>query len=80
MGDQEGYEDTFCDCMSLIYEKVKEGNVVGFTSPEGYDFSHSESVINGQFIGLALDMDNQDDLTNERITKWVEDIKADFGL
>ena len=30
------------------------------------------------FWGLCLDEDNQDELTQERITKWVEKIKEEF--
>ena len=80
MGDQETYEDTFCNCMFLIYEKVKEGNIVGFTSTEGYSFTDSESVIDGKFIGLALDRDTQDELTESRINNWIKEIKDDFGF
>ena len=80
MGDQDSYTDTFCDSIKLIYDEVKDAKVVGATSTEGYDFEESQSVIDGKFIGLALDEDNQDDLTSERIEKWANQIKGDFGI
>ena len=80
LGDQEGYEDTFCNSMSLLYAKVSEAKIIGQTSIEGYEFSESDSVVDGQFVGLAIDEMNQDDLTQERLEKWVEQIKGDLGL
>ncbi len=80
LGDQEGYEDEFCNALGLIYEQTKENgaNIIGFTSTDGYKFEESKAVVDGKFVGLVIDEDNQDDLTDERISNWVEDIKADI--
>lgn len=78
LGDQESYADTFCDALSLIYDKVKAAKVVGFTSTEGYEFEESESIINGEFMGLIIDEDNQEELTNTRLESWVIQIKDHF--
>lgn len=80
LGDQEGYEDTFCDALGSLYEQVisSGAKVVGFTSTDTYDFQESKAVIDGKFVGLTLDEDNQDDLTDDRIKTWVESIKADI--
>ena len=77
LGDQEGYEDTFCDALGEIYTQVKskDANIVGFTSIDGYEFEESKAVMDGEFVGLILDEDNQDDLTDERIQAWAEQIK-----
>jgi flavodoxin I len=37
-------------------------------------------VKNGKFVGLALDEDNQSDLTDERIKAWVTALKKEFAL
>lgn len=82
MGDQESYADEYCDALRLLYEAVKEkgANIVGSWENEGYDFEDSKAIgDDGKFVGLALDADNQDDLTEERIGKWVESIKSDFS-
>jgi len=78
LGDQDGYGETFCDSLGIFYEKVKKGKVVGRTSTKGYDFDDSIGVIDGEFIGLCIDEDTQDKLTDERLKNWYEDIKKYF--
>ncbi|MDU7693093.1 MAG: flavodoxin [Helicobacter sp.] len=78
IGDQDSYSDTFADGISAIYAVAKGGNVIGQTSTDGYEFDDSQSVVDGKFVGLILDQDNQDDLTDERIKNWVSDIKSKF--
>ena len=78
LGDQDGYGSTFCDSLGCFYEKVKAGKIVGSTSTNGYDFEESTGVMDGEFIGLCIDEDNQDDMTDERLKNWYEDIKGSF--
>ncbi|CBG40674.1 flavodoxin [Helicobacter mustelae] len=78
LGDQDTYSDTFCDSLSHLYEKVKLGKVVGHTDVDGYDFSDTKSIEDGKFVGLVIDEDNQEDLSDERIKKWVAEIKPLF--
>lgn len=77
LGDSDSYPDTFTNGMAEIYNAVKDKGctVVGAVSTDGYEYSESESVVDGKFVGLALDYDNQEDLTEERIENWVEQIK-----
>ena len=78
-GDSSSYPDTFCDAMGKIYQAVKDkATVIGFTDMEGYSCDASEAVVNDRFVGLALDEDNESDLTPERIDKWVESLKSAF--
>lgn len=81
-GDQDGYEDNFVDGMGILY-KVAINNgafVVGDGwSTESYDFDESVAVEDDAFVGLAIDDDNQDDLTEGRVEKWVETIKPHFA-
>ncbi len=81
LGDQESYPDSFVDAIGLIYEVlIKKGcEIVGKTSTEGYDYDESKGEIDGQFMGLALDDDNQHDLTEQRIKDWVAKLKNDFN-
>lgn len=76
-GDCESYGDTFCSAMGEMYEGLKDCGVkfVGQVSTDGYTFGDSAAVIDGQFIGLALDDVNEDDKTDGRIDAWVEQIK-----
>lgn len=81
MGDSESYSDTFCGGMGKLANKLKEAgaNIIGAVSTEGYSFESSEAIENGNFVGLALDNDNQEDLTEPRIDAWVGKIKAQFS-
>jgi flavodoxin I len=81
-GDQMGYADNFMDAMGILEAKISEkgGQTVGYTSTEGYEFDSSKAVKNGQFCGLAIDEDNQDDLTDERVVAWITQLKSAFGL
>lgn len=81
-GDQIGYADNFQDAMGILEEKISElgGKTVGYTSTDGYDYQESKALKNGKFVGLALDEDNQSDLTDKRIKAWVAQLKTEFGL
>ncbi len=77
LGDQVNYADVFLDAMGTIYSKVMErgGQTVGTWSTYGYEYNASTAVIDGNFVGLAIDVDNQDDMTPDRITQWVSEIR-----
>lgn len=78
LGDQDGYSSTFCDSLGIFYEKVKDGKVVGLTSTDNYDFDESIGVVDGKFLGLCIDEDNQDKLTDERLENWHKEIHKYF--
>lgn len=77
-GDSESYCDTFCDAIGVLYEELKDtgcafvGNKV---STDGYTFSSSIAVVDGAFVGLALDDVNESDKTAERIEAWAAEVK-----
>jgi len=81
LGDQEGYDENFLDGMGTLHDAaVKNGaKVVGNGwSTDGYDFEESTAIQDGTFVGLGIDEDNQDELTEERVQKWAEIIKPSF--
>jgi flavodoxin I len=76
-GDSSSYCDTYCDAMGKIYQAIRDkASIIGFTDTTGYSFDASEAVINNQFVGLALDEDNESNLTEERIDNWIKIIKS----
>lgn len=81
-GDQVGYPDSYEDAIGILEEKISEqgGTTVGYWPTEGYEFNESRAIRDGQFVGLALDEDNQSDLTEERIKAWVAQLKQEFGV
>jgi flavodoxin I len=75
-GDSVSYSDTFCDAMGKIYQAIKDKTtVIAFTETTGYSSDSSESVVNNQFVGLAIDEDNESGLSEARIDNWVKKIK-----
>ena len=80
-GDQESYSDTFVDGMGLVWQSLqgKGCNIVGQTSTEGYSYSSSQSDVEGKFVGLAIDENNQSDQTADRVKAWVEVLKNAFN-
>lgn len=78
-GDSESYSETFCDGMGILYEDLKDSGctfVGNKVSTEGYSFSSSISVVDGAFVGLALDEVNESDKTDERIACWTGALKV----
>ncbi|PMR73811.1 flavodoxin [Billgrantia endophytica] len=82
LGDQIGYADEFLDGMIALYDFFSErgARIVGAWPTEGYEFEHSEAVVDDKFVGLALDLDNQSGLTEERVKTWLAQIAPDFDL
>lgn len=80
LGDQESYSDEFCNALGTIYNQINTtgANIIGFTSTKGYTHDESTAQIGDEFVGLVIDEDNEEDLTEERINKWVEKIKNDI--
>ncbi|WP_419770212.1 MAG: flavodoxin [Candidatus Marinarcus sp.] len=80
-GDQDSYADTFVDAMGIVYEQVvqKGARVIGEWSAVDYDYEESKAeVVEGYFVGLVLDEENQSELTDERIKIWCKTIKNEI--
>ena len=82
LGDQVLYPYNFVDSMAFLKELFEKAGAVhrGWWPTEGYDFQESESVENGMFYGLALDLDHQHELLQPRIDKWTEQVKREFEV
>ena len=79
IGDQVEWIDSFVNGMGMLHHRIaKFATVVGFTSIEGYDFEVSLAIKDNKFVGLAIDDVNQADMTDKRITDWVEQLKKEF--
>jgi len=80
LGDQESYSDEFCSAMGIIYEQITSSGakIIGFTSSDGYYHDASKAQLNNQFVGLAIDEDNQSDLTDKRIKDWTNIIREEI--
>lgn len=82
LGDQKNYPDNFVDGIGILADSFRNSGatLVGFTSPDGYQFNQSRAITDNHFTGLVLDIENQSDLTEERVLKWTKQLKKEFGL
>ena len=80
LGDAYGFTTRFVNDLRMLYDKVRErgGEVIGYWPTEGYDFTESNAVIDGLFVGLVIDQENASDLTVERVSNWTALIKKDL--
>lgn len=81
LGDSSSYPDTFVDGMGHLYEAVKDkgATLVGEVPASNYTYDDSTAVVGDNFVGLALDEDNESNLTKGRITEWVAQIKPQLS-
>ncbi|MBN2173729.1 MAG: flavodoxin [Bacteroidales bacterium] len=82
LGDQILYPHHFVDGLSIMKEEFEKRNarIYGKWPINGYKFSDSEGFEGEYFFGLALDEDQQKELTETRITNWVSQLKKEFEL
>ncbi len=83
LGDQAGYVDNFVDGMGALAKKIIACNctIVGNWPINGYQFNKSTAKLNDtSFYGLAIDEDQQSELTEERINQWVLQLKKEMCL
>ncbi len=82
LGDQILYPDHFVDGLGVYKEEMDKLNIpiVGQWSTEGYRFTDSDGVNDGMFYGLALDVDNEPELSDERMKSWSDILKKEIGI
>ncbi len=84
LGDQIGYPEWFQDALGYLHQKLLErgATIIGEWSTDGYSFEASRALtVDGRhFAGLALDDENQFELSESRIDAWCRQILPAFGL
>jgi flavodoxin I len=77
LGDQEEYAHEFVDGLGILYEKFAGlgAGFVGAWPLDGYEYEISRAELNGEFVGLVIDQDNQSDLTAGRVGSWIAQVK-----
>ena len=81
LGDQKGYPENFLDGVGIMAEilEAQGAKLVGFTSTEGYTFESSRALQNDQFMGLAIDYENQGSMNKQRIAAWIDQLRKEFA-
>lgn len=78
LGDQENYSGEFVDALGMVHEEIESrgATIIGYWPTDGYDYEFSKADLgDGQFCGLVLDVDNQPELTSERLATWIAEVK-----
>jgi flavodoxin I len=78
LGNQIFYPDHFVDSLGIIRQEIEQrgGKLVGSWPVDGYEFADSLGYDGDYFFGLALDEDNQPELTQPRITAWIKQLES----
>ena len=82
LGDQYGYASYFCDALGVFSEIVEKNGakLIGEWPIAGYEHDFSKAQRGDIFVGLCIDTDNQDELTEQRISTWVPQVLSGFEL
>ncbi len=74
LGNQKSYPYEFVDAMYYLYEQFKNcgATMIGAWDNIDYKFSNSKAIVDSQFVGLALDQENQKELTPIRLNAWLK--------
>jgi flavodoxin I len=83
LGDQIAYAEYFVDGIGILAKEVIKngGQVIGYWPTKGYQHTDSLAISEENtelFYGLAIDEDNEPQLTNERLDTWISQIKKEF--
>ena len=71
--------DNYCDAAGELYDlfSAKGCTMFGLTSTDGYEHTSSKAELDGKFVGLMMDEDNQYDLSEGRAKAWVAQLKEE---
>jgi flavodoxin I len=79
LGDSISYSENYADASGELHDVFEKlgCKMMGYTSQEGYEHDDSKAIRGDLFCGLLLDAVNQEDLTEERIKNWVEQLQEE---
>ena len=62
LGDQKAYPGSFADGLGTLYCRIpNKENIIGYWPKTGYKYYFSSAEKDGQFVGLVLDVDTQNE-------------------
>jgi flavodoxin II len=82
LGDQFGYGDYFIDAVGWLHEIILPlgADIKGYWPVDGYVFEESRALSTDRryFFGLAIDEDQQFELSDKRIKQWVIQLRQEL--
>jgi len=81
LGDSVSYAENYADASGELHDVFEAlgCQMMGYTSQDGYEHEASKAIRGDKFCGLLLDAVNQEELSPERVSKWVAQLK-DEGI
>ncbi|MEM9366176.1 MAG: flavodoxin [Planctomycetota bacterium] len=83
LGDAAGYPDTFVDGLGILWEALgtERPTLIGKWPKEGYIFDDSRGMFDDDhFLGLVIDEDFEPEHTDDRVERWVNQLRDELGL
>jgi flavodoxin I len=84
LGDQADYSEYFLDAMGMMHDIAVENGAVpaGYMSTDSFEFDESKAITEDEefFVGLGIDEDQQPELTESRVSDWVDQIKEEMEI
>jgi hypothetical protein len=79
LGDSISYSENYADASEELHDVFEKlcCEMMGYTSQGGYEHDDSKAICRDVFCGLFLDAVNQEDLTEERVKNWVEQLQEE---
>lgn len=79
LGDSASFSSSFAESLRVLYDELNDkAKIVGQVADEGYTYDDSTAVIDGMWVGLPIDEDNEYDMTEDRLSNWVNELKKIF--
>ena len=81
LGNHLMYASHFVDAIGFFGQALRKKGAVlyGKTKTDGYTFEESLALEGNEFLGLPIDHDTQEDLTDERVNNWVAALKTELS-
>lgn len=81
-GDQKTHGEHFLSALGKMHDLFVSlgANSYGFIPTNGYDYKFSLAEKEGKFCGLGIDDVNQEDMTEERVIGWANQLKDEMKL
>lgn len=81
-GDQKTHGEHFLSALGKMHDLFVGLGATAYGSipTAGYEYEFSLAEKDGKFCGLGIDDVNQEDLTEERVVSWANQLKSEMGL
>lgn len=79
-GDQAAFTDSFVNAIGTLADAAEKAGatLIGLWPASQYKFAESAATRGDHLVGLALDEENEPELTQNRIKEWVKQLKGEM--